>query len=291
MVSKGDFQFNNSIFAAYFIFYYMRNLLGLLVLFLLLLASSCVPTSKITYLQESNSTANDSLIVIRKIQPPYRLQINDILSIQIKAPIDPDLVKMFNVQGDEGNTRSTQGAGLYFTGYTVDQHGDIRVPQLGKIKAIGMTVEELRELIEKRLLTEYFKENANLFVTVKLDGLRYTMVGEVNGTGQKNIYRDQVSIIEAIADGGGVPITGDLTAVKIVRQYPDGVKTHELDLTSIDVVYSPYYYIQPNDMIVVNPKPQKALGTGTTGLSSFTTILSVFTALVGTVLLINNISN
>ncbi|MEO9953584.1 polysaccharide biosynthesis/export family protein [Nonlabens sp.] len=269
----------------------MRKLLGVLVLFLLLIANSCVPTSKITYLQESNKTANDSLIVIRKIQPPYRLQINDILSIQIKAPIDPDLVKMFNVESDEGNTRSTQGAGLYFTGYTVDQHGDIRVPQLGKIKAIGMTVEELRELIEKRLLTEYFKENANLFVTVKLDGLRYTMVGEVNGTGQKTIFREQVSIIEAIADGGGVPITGDLTAVKIVRQYPDGVKTHELDLTSIDVVYSPYYYIQPNDMIVVNPLPQKSLGTGTTGLSSFTTILSVFTALVGTVLLINNISN
>lgn len=291
MESKRDFQLNNSIFAAYFIFYYMRSLLGLLVLFLLLLASSCVPTSKITYLQEFNSTANDSLIVIRKIQPPYRLQINDILSIQIKAPIDPDLVKMFNVQGDNSTGGSTQAGGLYFTGYTVDQHGDIRVPQLGKIKAIGMTVEELRELIEKRLLTEYFKENANLFVTVKLDGLRYTMVGEVNGTGQKNIYRDQVSIIEAIADGGGVPITGDLTAVKIVRQYPDGVKTHELDLTSIDVVYSPYYYIQPNDMIVVNPLPQKSLGTGTTGLSSFTTILSVFTALVGTVLLINNISN
>lgn len=269
----------------------MRKLLGVLLLFLLLIVSSCIPTSKITYLQESNKTVNDSLIIIRKIQPPYRLQINDILSIQVKAPIDPDLVKMFNVQGDEGNNNSSQGRSLYFTGYTIDQHGDIRVPQLGKIKAIGMTVEELRELIEKRLLTEYFKENANLFVTVKLDGLRYTMVGEVNGTGQKTIFRDQVSIIEAIADGGGVPITGDLTAVKIVRQYPDGVKTHELDLTSIDVVYSPYYNIQPNDMIVVNPKPQKALGTGTTGLSSFTTILSVFTALVGTVLLINNISN
>jgi polysaccharide export outer membrane protein len=256
----------------------MRKLLGLFVIFLLLLASSCVPTHKITYLQESKTTLNDSLITIRKMQPPYRLQINDVLSIQIKAPLDPDLVKMFNIAGDGGS------GDLYFTGYSLDQHGDIRIPQLGKIKALGMTVEELRELIEKRLVKEYFKENANLFVTVKLDGLRYTMVGEVGGTGQKTIYRDQVSIVEAIADGGGVPITGDLTAVKIVRQYPEGVRTHELDLTTIDVVYSPYYYIQPNDMIVVSPLPQKALGIGTTGLASFSTIISVFTTLVTTLL-------
>jgi polysaccharide export outer membrane protein len=260
----------------------MRKLLGLFVIFLLLIASSCVPTRKITYLQESKTTLNDSLITIRKMQPPYRLQINDVLSIQIKAPLDPDLVKMFNIAGDGGG--GGQAGGLYFTGYSLDQHGDIRIPQLGKIKALGMTVEELRELIEKRLVKEYFKENANLFVTVKLDGLRYTMVGEVGGTGQKTIYRDQVSIVEAIADGGGVPITGDLTAVKIVRQYPDGVRTHELDLTTIDVVYSPYYYIQPNDMIVVSPLPQKALGTGTTGLASFTTVISVFTTLVTTLL-------
>lgn len=267
-----------------------------IVIIVVLLTSSCVPNSKITYLQQSKTILNDSLITIRKIQPPYRLQVHDILSIQIKAPVDPDLVKMFNVGNTDnsnniGMVQNIRGGALYFTGYTVDQHGDIRVPQLGKIKAIGMTVEELRELIEKRLLTEYFKENANLFVTVKLDGLRYTMVGEVIGTGQKIIYRDQVSIIEAIADGGGVPITGDLTAVKIIRQYPDGVRVHELDVTSIDVVYSPYYYIQPNDMIVINPLPQKALGTGTTGLSSFTTIISVFTALATTVLLINNIRN
>jgi polysaccharide export outer membrane protein len=117
------------------------------------------------------------------------------------------------------------------------------------------------------------------------------MVGEVSGAGQYTILRDQVSIIEAIADGGGVPVTGDLTAVKIVRQYAGGVKTHELDLTSIDVFNSPYYYLQPNDMIVVRPLPQKTLGTGTQGLQTFLTIFSVFTTLVTTYLLIDNLSN
>ncbi|GAK93139.1 polysaccharide export outer membrane protein [Nonlabens ulvanivorans] len=260
----------------------MRTVLGLLIVVLVLMVSSCVPTRDITYLQESPTVKNDSLITIQKVQPPYRLQINDVLSIQIKAPYDPELVSMFNVSN--ANTDTNSSGGLYFSGYTIDQHGDIRVPQLGKIKALGLTLEELRELIEKRLLTEYFKENADLFVTVRLGGLRYVMAGEVNGAGEQTIYRDQVSIIEAIANSGGVPITGDLTNVRIVRQYPDGVKVHHLDLTQLDVIYSPYYYIQPNDMIMVDPLPQKSLGTGTTGLASFTTIISVLTTLVTTVL-------
>lgn len=267
----------------------MRKLLFFLGLTALFIGTSCVPTRNITYLQESENVKNDSLITIQKVQPPYRLQINDILSIQIKAPLDPDLVSMFNIAGAGANPgiqgiQGGAGAGLYFTGYTVDQHGDIRVPQLGKIQALGRTVEELREHIEHRLLTEYFKENADLFVTVKLGGLRYVMAGEVSGKGEQVIFREQATIVEAIANSGGVPITGDLTNVRIVRQYPDGVKVHHLDLTQLEVIYSPFYYIQPNDMIVVDPLPQKSLGTGTTGLASFTTIISVATTLVTTIL-------
>lgn len=271
----------------------MRFILGLIIVILVFMVSSCVPTRNITYLQESKTVRNDSLITIQKIQPPYRLQINDILRIQIKAPYDEELVSMFNIAGGTNQQNMNQGGqnggGLYFSGYSINQHGDIRVPQLGTIKAIGMTLDELREHIEKRLLTEYFKENADLFVTVQLGGLRYIMAGEVNGSGEQTIFRDQASIVEAIANSGGVPITGDLTNVRVVRQYPDGVKVHHLDLTQIEVIYSPYYYIQPNDMIVVDPLPQKSLGTGTTGLASFTTIISVFTTLVTTVLLIDRL--
>ena len=263
-----------------------------ILLLLMLSVASCIPTSRITYLQESKSSSQDSLITIRKVQPPYRLQINDILSINIKAPFDPEVVSDFTISA--GNTTNVQQAsqgGLYFSGYTISTHGSIRMPQLGEIPAVGKTLVELREDIEKRLYAEFFNEKSEIFVDVKLEGLRYVMVGEVSGSGQYTILRDQVSIIEAIADGGGVPITGDLTAVKIVRQYPGGVRTHELDLTSVDVFNSPYYYLQPNDMIVVKPLPQKALGTGVNGLQSFTTIISVFTTLVTTYLLINNLSN
>jgi polysaccharide export outer membrane protein len=248
----------------------------------LLSFSSCIPTKRIAYLQEDLGT-NDSLVALRKVMPPYRVQVNDMLSIRIKA-LDQELVAMFNPVG-ESNLNATGEQRLYYDGFTVDQHGNIRVPTLGEVNVLGYTVEEIRETIEKRLLSDYFKEDANIFVTVKLAGIRYVINGEIGRPGSSIIYRDQVSIMEAIANNGNIAITGDRTDVVIVRQYPQGQKVHHIDLTTIDAVNSPYYYIQPNDLILVNPLPQKSLGTGITGLSSFTTILTVITGLTSIILL------
>ncbi|AZQ43861.1 polysaccharide biosynthesis/export family protein [Nonlabens ponticola] len=263
----------------------MRKASLLLWIAMMLLAASCVPTNKITYLQESKSQVVDSLSYVRKLPAPYRLQVGDVLTINIRTAVDEEsIAPMFSIAG--GATADDGSGNPYYTGYNVDTRGEIRMPELGKIKVLGLTTDEVRMKLENKINSEYLKEVAQLYITVKLAGLRYTMVGEVSGTGQKVIFRDQVNVIEAIADGGGVPVTGDLTKVKIVRSYPDGVRTHIVDVTDLDIVYSPYYYIQPNDMIVVDPLPQKALGTGTTGLSSFTTVLSILTALTTAVLLI-----
>ena len=160
------------------------------------------------------------------------------------------------------------------------------MPTLGEINVLGNTVDEVRELIEKELLDRYFREEANIFVTVKLAGIRYTTLGEI-GSGGQVIYKEQVSIMEAVANAGGITEFGDMTDVKIIRQYPGGgEKVHSIDLTSINATKSPYYYIQPNDLILVNPLPQKALGFGTTGMTSFTTIFSVLGILTSTILLI-----
>ena len=91
--------------------------------------------------------------------------------------------------------------------------------------------------------------------------------------------------MEAIANSGDITVVGDRTNVVIIRQYPLGQKVHHIDLTQIDAMNSPYYYVQPNDLILINPLPQKSLGFGTTGLASFTTILAVFSALTTTILL------
>jgi polysaccharide export outer membrane protein len=244
--------------------------------------TSCISTKKITYLQD-NETAVDSVLTIQRLQKPYRIQVNDLLSIRVKA-LDQELVGMFNPIG-EANPGATGEESLYYDGFAVDQQGNIRVPTLGKINVLGFTVEEVQEKIEQELLDQYFKAEANIFVTVKLAGIRYTTLGEIS-SGSQVVYKETVTIMEAVANAGGITEYGDMTDVKIIRQYPGGdEKIHNIDLTSISATKSPYYYIQPNDLILVNPLPQKALGFGTTGLQSFTTIVSIITLLTTSILI------
>ena len=259
------------------------NKTHLIYLLLIMLSStSCISTKKITYLQ-ADETAVDSVLTIQRLQKPYRIQVNDLLSIRVKA-LDQELVGMFNPIG-ETNPGATGEESMYYDGFTVDQQGNIRVPTLGKINVLGLTVEEVQENVEKELLEQYFKEEANIFVTVKLAGIRYTTLGEI-GTGSQVVYKEQVTIMEAVANAGGITEFGDMTDVKIIRQYPGGrEQVHNIDLTNISATQSPYYYIQPNDLILVNPLPQKALGFGTTGLASFTTIISIITGLTSIILL------
>lgn len=244
--------------------------------------TSCISTKKTTYLQ-SNESEVDSIISIQRLQKPYRIQVNDLMSIRVKA-LDQELVGMFNPIG-EGNPNATGEESMYYDGFTVDLHGNIRVPTLGEINVLGFTVEEVQEKIEQELLEQYFKDEANIFVTVKLAGIRYTTLGEI-GSGSQVIYKEYVTIMEAVANAGGIGEYGDMTRVKIIRQYPGGKEEiHSIDLTDISATKSPYYYIQPNDLIIVDPLPQKALGVGTTGLQSFTTIVSIVTLLTSTILI------
>lgn len=253
----------------------MRTPTAIVMLLLLISVVSCVPQKRLTYLQE-NTYPDDELIAIKQQQPPYRLQIADVLSIRVKA-VDQELVEIFNPVTTNSNSLDE---GYYYDGFAVDKHGNIRIPTLGEINVLGRTTEEVREIIESKLLEDYFTENANIFVTVKLAGIRYTIAGEIGNSGVKTELTEKLTILDAIANSGGVPITGDLTDVLIVRQYPGGQKVHHLDLTAIEVMQSPYFFIQPNDLILVNPLPQKSIGTGLTGLDSFRTILTVFTSLV-----------
>lgn len=258
--------------------------LSYLLLFLLVIicASSCVTTKQLTYLQEDYNSI-DSLSMLRKRQEPYRLQINDLLSVRIKV-LDQETVGIFNPIGDS-DPNATGEERLYYDGFVVDDHGNIRIPILGEVNVIGYTVDEVREKLEEQLLEKFFKEEANLFVTVKLSGIRYTINGEIGVPGSNIIYRDQVSIMEAIANSGDITFTGDRSDVVIIRQYPAGQKVHHIDLTKIDAMDSPYFYIKPNDLILINPLPQKSWGIGTTGSQSLTTILSVI-SIIGTSLLL-----
>lgn len=238
---------------------------------------------------QEDVTANDSLIQVQAQQRPYRVQVNDVISIRVKAA-DQNLVTYYNPASDASNSL---GEGYYYDGFAVDRHGNIRMPKIGEINVLGRTTEEIREIIEEKLLEseDGFTEKAGIFVTVKLAGIRYTITGEIGSPGVKIELLEQLSLVDAVSNAGGVPVTGDLTDIIIIRQYPGGQKVHHVDLTTINAFKSPYYYVQPNDLIVVNPLPQKTLGAGTTALDTFRTILTVVTALTTTILLFISIRN
>lgn len=248
--------------------------------------TSCIPHKDIVYLQ-NRDVATDTLQMMVEQQKPYRVQINDILNIRIKV-LDQENVSIFNPIG-EGNLNASAAERAYFDGFTVDTHGTIRIPELGSITVLGFTTSEIESLIKNRLLEEQFKETANMFITVKLSGLRYTAMGEVKSPGSQILFQERVNIFQAIANVGEIDITGDRRDVLIIRQYPQGQEIHHLDLTDVNVMHSPYYYIQPNDLIYVKPLKQKTWGTGTTGRETLTAIVSVVSLLTTTILLITRL--
>lgn len=243
------------------------------ILFLsVILFAACVPTKDLTYLQKKDQEATAQAMnpVVSK---PYRLQTNDIIYISIKA-LDQKLVDMFSAQSSDKQVLPTN-ENLYFSGYTVDDHGNIRIPVLGELNVLGFTLEEVRARVEGKLLDEYFNEEATIYVSVKLAGFRYSINGEVAAPGSKILMQEKVNIMEAIANAGDITMTGDRKRVAVIRQFPHGSEIHTIDLTDINAMQSPYYYLQPNDYIYVKPLPQKSWGTGTTGLQSLTTVISI----------------
>ena len=258
----------------------------LLFLLVAITMSSCVPRKNLIYLQGEPV----SLKEIREINDaPYKLQVHDIITIDIKAD-DPRYVTMFQKTGS--NTASNvqnraQGAG-FFSGYSVDRHGNIRLPYLGEINVLGYTTKEVRLKVEEKL-KDYLNEETNIFVTVKLEGINYTIMGEVAQPGPKVVFQNKLSIIDAVTNAGDITVVGNRTNVEVIRITPGGVKKFEIDLTNIGALESEIFFIKPNDYINVKPLRQKSWGTGTTGLQSLTTIVSIFTLVTSTILIVRGL--
>jgi polysaccharide biosynthesis/export protein len=255
-----------------------------LALFTVIL-TSCISTKDITYFQPSSASKSDSIRVVQENSKPYRIQASDILSINIKA-LDQRLVEMFSASSQGANQMQISPQSLFFNGYTVDDHGNIRVPILGEVNVLGFTADEIRQKIEKQLLEEYFKKEANIFVTVKLAGLRYVINGEIGEPGMGVLYQDRATIMEAIANSGDIRITGNRKEVQIIRKFPHGFETYSIDLTDASAMNSPYFYIQPNDYIIIKPLKQKTWGTGVTGVQSVATIMTAI-SLITTLLVLS----
>lgn len=254
-----------------------KLLLGFL--FILFLASSCIPNEKIVYLQDKTQTIpDDSLISLSRVD--YRLQPNDILLINFYSGVPEAVEKYYpifarpNALQIGGNNGGNNGGGdPYLTGYNVDKEGNIEINALGRVNASGLTTTELKYEIERQIREK--DGVTDILVGVKLSGIPYTIYGEVRSVGPNLIRQYEVNILEAIAASGDLTINADRAHVKILRQYPEGIRIHEIDVTGREFISTEYFFIQPDDIVYVPPLKIRELGTGETALQTFATIISV----------------
>ena len=244
-----------------------------------ILFTSCIPTKDLTYFQ-GNPKKSDRINEIAL--QPYRLQVNDIIDIQIKAS-DENLVKLFSLTGSNAPTQITKEK-IYFDSYSVDENGMIRIPYLDEINVLGYTTKEVRIKIEDKL-SKFFKNMNEIFVQVKLAGIKFTVLGEVAQPGTNILFQNQVNVIEAIASSGDIQMTGNRKNVVVIRNNADGIKKYTLNLTKFDFINNEGFYIQPNDIIYVKPLKQKSWGTGDTGAKTFSTIVTALSVVTTTILL------
>ncbi len=258
----------------------MRNIIAILLLFAVF--TSCIPLKKQVYFQ-GDLDQNDSLSRIQ--DQPYRLQVDDLLDIQIKSS-DDNVTKTFNpsVSENSNNNVGRNEASIYFNSYSVDKHGNIRLPYMGDINVLGYTTKEVQDKIDKEFET-YFKDPNDVFVEVRLAGIRYTTIGEVGKTGVNVLYLNQVNLIQALAASGDIKITGNRENVHIYRKGIDGTIMLTVDMLNVNTFDSDSFFIQPNDIIYVEPLKQKSWGTGTTGAQTFATIVAALSLVTTTILL------
>ena len=219
------------------------------ILLLVLLASCRTSKDTVTYFQDlGQSSASGPVGGVLA----YGLKIapDDQLSITV-AGIDPNSVAVFNIPLSSyltpGQTDVTTTPVLHT--YLVDARGDLDFPVLGKIHVAGMTRSELTEHIAQRLRA-YVKDP---IVTVEIRNFKVAVLGEVAKPGTMSVPGERLSVLDAIGMAGDLTIYGNRKNVLLIRDNGGQKEYHRFDLTSSATLESPYYYLQQNDIIYVEP--------------------------------------
>jgi len=252
---------------------------ALFSVWLLIVLTSCLSNRKIIYLQNLNTSSEilfDDFIPFGSISSDYRLMPHDIVDIDFSS-IDDELIQVFEFRTSR-NFRQKQtsnvssGDLLYFSGYSIDENGEIEMPIVGRIKIAGKTESEAQLVIQQEI-NKFFKEE--VLVRLNLGGIHFTTLGEFKNPGFKTIMKNRVTILEAIAISGEANLFADRREMYIIRQYLNGSKIHQVNLNDRALLASPYYFIQPNDVLYLKPLKSRQLGRNDSLASSISTILSI----------------
>ena len=228
----------------------------LTISFAVLAMGGCTSYKNVPYMQDT-----DVMGKIEEKLPIYDAKImpNDLLTITVNT-LDPESAAPFNltVQSALSLTRAALLQQPALQQYLVSNEGTIDFPVLGVLKVGGLTKGELEKLIGEKLEQgDYLGETP--IVTVRITNYRVSVLGEVQRPGVFTITNEKISVFEALAMAGDLTIWGMRDNVKLIREDAEGQReVHYLDLTKADILASPYYYLQQNDVLYVTPNTTKA---------------------------------
>lgn len=256
--------------------------------FLILLAAlitSCSAPKNIAYLWNSDDVdlSQSQYLYDAKIMP------KDILTITVST-VNPEAATPFNLtvpSNFNNQSRSTYSQPVLQT-YLVDNEGTIDYPVLGRIKVGGLTKSECENFIHSKI-KPYLNANENPVVTVKMSSYSISVLGEVARPGSYQVSREKINILEALAQAGDLTIYGVRERVKLIREDALGHKQiYTINLNDANLLRSPYYYLQQNDIVYVEPNKVKArnstVGQTTTLWFSATSILISMASLLYNIL-------
>jgi len=258
---------------------YLKSSKLCLQFLLLLLVSSCYTAKDLNYIQ------SESNYLEIPVQPTeYLVQKNDILDIRVQSR-DPEQSEFFNNATINNRSNQANPASMFLSGYPVNNDGMINLAIVGELKVSGLTVKEIRNLIQ----TEIDKYLLNATVSVKITSFKISVLGDVKNPGTNYVYNTQSTIFEALSAAGDLNITAKRKNVKLIRQIGDNTIVTRLDLTDPEIIRSPYYFMHPNDVIYVETSDQNISNTNSrNNLGIYAIILS---AISTTILVVSYISN
>lgn len=244
---------------------------------LALVVTSCASSKKILYLNNSGSEAEFEAVKYANL-----LQPDDNLLITVTAD-EPSLAAAFNImylslQSSGLNNASNSSA---LTTYLINQNGEIDFPGLGIIKLAGLTRIDAEAKIRGLLA----KHIANPGVNLRVMNFKVSVIGEVLRPGQLQMGSDRATILEAISMAGDMTIYGKRKEVMVIRE-KQGVKSiNYVDLTDVNIVNSPFYYLSQNDVVYVKPNQTRVnssvvgpnLTIGISAVSLLVTIIALST--------------
>lgn len=254
----------------------IKSLSKVAALFILALTSSCVSNKKIAYFQDIQ-TVNQAKLENAVTFTEPQIQPDDILSINIFT-LNPQSGVVINqaantpaLGGNTNNSLTTQN-----TGFLVDKNGEIELSLIGKIKVVGLTTYQAREVIRDKVSTYYKEPN----VQVRFANFKVSVLGEVNAPSAYTLPNEKVSILDALSLAGDLTIYGKRENVMIIRDNNGKKEFARLDLNSSNIFNSPFYYLKQNDVIYVEPNKRKVAATNSAQIQTVSVIASVLSVLI-----------